>query len=203
MAKIVSKDADLAKIAEQAETALPAAGYKREDELAKRKDALQQAIEEKTEAAGLAGINPKSMDPDREILNEVSKGYLNIDMPGYKIQWVNCVNAHGQAVWDSKARGWVPVTVDMLKEVPFGMAKADGSLRVGDVMAMCIPVAKYNALIQVDRLRRLKRESGVMDAAKGLARSKQARGAFDISESANDVSLDKLAVQVLGNMMKK
>lgn len=116
---------------------LPPAGYKRDEVLAERKDALEQQAEIRAEGRGT--INPKVFEEDREIQHAVRRGFLDVDVgPIYIIKWVNYVSQHGHAVWEAKAEGWSVVTASMVKDVDRDLVREDGSLRVGDTICMCM-----------------------------------------------------------------
>ncbi len=68
------------------------AGYKRQEQQAKNHDVLQQKVEEMSTAGGVASLNPKALEEDREILGLIVEG--NLDIPGavdgYVYKWVQC-----------------------------------------------------------------------------------------------------------------
>lgn len=151
---------------------LPPAGYKRDDELARRQDILEEKVEKLSE--NKIAVDPKKLEPDREIIHDIERGFLDIDIgPQFAVQWINFVTNHGAAVWAAKANGWKVVHRDMLKgnDWDFDLVKEDNTLRVGDVIAMYMPVERKKKLDQDRDRRKRRRELGLRAELEDLAYS--------------------------------
>lgn len=138
---------------------LPPAGYQRDEELSRRTDNLAQAAENGPEKVGLPA---DAFDIDREIRGDIENGYMDIgaNHPYLKTCWVNFVNVNGQAVWKKKAQGWQVATIREFPEAS-DLVKADNTIRVGDVMLMCIQVDRYLKIMQKEEDARRRQQFGL------------------------------------------
>lgn len=146
--------------AEQAAAELPPAGFARNEELAQRKDDLQEALETKTPEAYT--IDPKAVDIEREIAYHLNHNELEVlgQQEGFRYCWTNYQNQTGKAVMEKKRWGWVVVSgndpeAQELKAV-------DGTRRLGDVLLMRIPEDKALVLDAMDAYRRQRQQDGVV-----------------------------------------
>ncbi len=145
------------------------AGYKREEQMAKNHDVLQQKVEEMSTAGGIASVNPKAFQEEREILGLIVEG--NLDIPGavagYVYKWVQCripKDSPGMKVREAltmriKVRSpagqvqivpcWERVTGDM-PECP-DLKDAEGSRVLGDTLLVRCKVDVYNLIRDQER----------------------------------------------------
>jgi len=209
---------------------LPPAGYKRDEELAKRHDDLQEAAELKADENEVGAIpnNHDAFNPERnrEIQHAIHKHYLDIgtDSLQYKTKWVNYVNLNAQKVWEAKSDGWQVATVREFPEArEMGAVREDNTIRVGDVMLMFITIDQHRALDEKQRQKRLRQQYGVEADIHDLAErtnSRQGQAVFagvstphigvtgKISESTSQrpgvsSAARKVALNHLGNKMKQ
>ncbi len=191
---------------------LPPAGYKRVEELAKRQDDLDKAAQEFTDNGGLAPINPKAFEEDRDIQRQIHKDYFHLHMKeGWVCRFVNFVSHRGASAWKARAEGWIPVSKDMVEDRDKWKFEADNTVRVGDVMAFAIPQEEFDKIEKerADRLRMQEYglESDIEDMVNkhpdtfkfhaGIQDGRQFRSQMQ-SRGASQTAL-----QHLGNQMKK
>jgi len=123
---------------------LEEAGYKRNEQLARRADELAERAE--TAGPEVYGIDPDVVAPDREILSRLRPegmldgSHVTNRQPGWEYCWVY-YGLNSQFVWQKKYLGWRVVTgsdpeCQEYKEV-------DGTRRIGDVLLMKIPRERY------------------------------------------------------------
>jgi len=143
---------------------LPPAGYKRREELAKRTDHLEEEAEKKYANVGSIPQDSPVLDPEqnREIQDHIHKSHLDIgvDHPYLKTKWVNYVNQHGSMVWKEKADGWQVATVKDFPEARV-LVREDGTIRIGDVILMCIRLDEYLKLFEREKEKRLRQQYGI------------------------------------------
>jgi hypothetical protein len=207
---------------------LPPKGHEQREELKRREDNLQQQIEEQTPDAGAIPHDHDALNPERnrEIQHAMSKDYLTIgaNHPYLKTKWVNYVNLNGQKVWEAKADGWMVATQHEFPEAK-ELTREDNTIRIGDVLLMCIRMDEYFRIEQREKDKRLRQQFGVEaeihDFAKRNPRafagavtpelgesghiSQTTRSAIDSAESRADArsAARKTAAQHLGNRMKQ
>jgi len=145
---------------------LPPAGFARNEELARRTDKLEEAIETQTPEQYAIPHDHDALRPDRnrEIQHEIHRGHLDIGHkhPVYAVKWVNWRNNEGSMVWQAKSDGWQVATPEIFPEAyEHGCVKEDNTLRVADVMLMCITHDKKLLLDARDKQKRLRQQYGV------------------------------------------
>lgn len=149
-----------------APSTLPPAGDARREELKRRTDTLEEraetlAIERNQEAIphDHDAFNPER---NREIQHAISRNYLEIGLnhPYLKVKWVNCRNQDGSMVWAAKSEGWVVATTREFPEAA-ELSREDGSIRIGDVMLMCIRMDLHAQLEEAQKQKRLRQQYGV------------------------------------------
>ena len=155
----------------QGTTDLPAPGYKRADELARRTDELEERIE--TEAPEVYPIDPKAFKEDREILHELDRDMLEVSNPDPEFMycWVY-FGQNAQAVWAKKSHGWrvVGVGAEAARDKECAEHKeVDGSRKIGDVLLMKTPRANYEKITAAQERRRAAQELGVSSNVLALA----------------------------------
>ncbi len=150
---------------------MPEPGYKRDEELAKRKDTLEQRIEE--EAPEVYRADPAAFEEDREILYDLQHDMLEVSNadPEYMYCWVY-YGQNQQQVWAKKSLGWRVVGVGAEsandKEC-LEHKEVDGSRRIGDVLLMKTPKANYDKIVKAQERRRAAQELGVSSNVMALA----------------------------------
>jgi len=139
---------------------LPPPGAAREETLARNADALAEAAETQTPDVG--AIPERFLEPDREIQNDIARDYMDIgtDHPYLKTCWANYVNLNSQKVWEKKAQGWQIATAVEFPEAA-DLVKADNTIRIGDVLLMCIRIDRYEQIRQKEENARLAQQYGL------------------------------------------
>ena len=153
-------DGEIADGAANPESALPPAGHERREELKRRTDDLEQQADEKY--ADVGKIPEDALAPDREIQSHIRKSHLEIgtDHPYLKTKWVNYVNQNGSMVWQAKSEGWSVASVVEFPEAA-DLKREDGTIRVGDVLLMCIRIDQYLLNEKRAEAKRLRQQYGV------------------------------------------
>ena len=141
---------------------LPPAGHERDELLKRRTDELEQRAEEIAATNEVGTIPEKVFRPDREIRAAITRNYLDIgtDHPYLKVKWVNYVNQHGTMIWQAKADGWRVATSKEFPEAA-DLVREDNTIRVGDVMLMCIEMDRHLMLEQREARKRQRQQYGV------------------------------------------
>lgn len=148
---------------------LPPAGYRREDELARRQLALEATKEIMGQTSNVEAVgNPNMLDHKKNADNEILRHYqrdpftggdeilidgLQRDRYAYKlVNHVNPTTAAGTHVWAAKRQGWETIP----QRTPSGEYIPDGcnlpreaywnSPYIGDTILMRMPVARFNEL---------------------------------------------------------
>lgn len=151
---------------------LPPAGHTRDEELKKRTDALEEKAESQFVDRGAIPHDSSVLDPsqNREIQSHIRKSHLEvgIDHPYLKVKWVNWKNLEGTKVWEAKADGWMVATSHEFPEAK-DMVREDGTIRIGDVMLMCIRMDEYLKLEQREKDKRLRQQYGIESEIRALA----------------------------------
>lgn len=139
---------------------LPPAGDARREELKKRTDTLEAQAE--VQYANVGTINPDVLKPDREIQGHIAKSHLEVGTthPYLKVKWVNYVNQQGTMVWAAKADGWMVATTQDFPEAA-ELVREDNTIRIGDVLLMCIRFDEYQKIQERDKKKRLRQQFGV------------------------------------------
>lgn len=133
---------------------LPPSGAARDDVLAERTDALEEAAEKRAAALDVGVADPKVFAPDRELQNLIrTHNMLEISKPvtGFEYGWVY-TGQHQYFVTQKKSLGWQVVQGDD-PECRHAMIKEDTTRRIGDVILMRIPRALFQQL-EADAARR-------------------------------------------------
>lgn len=123
---------------------LPPPGYKRDNVLAERKDALEQEMQEFSDHMQVAAIDPSALEPDRDIQRAIYKDRFWLDIGDeWQVCYRDWVHNEGSQAWLARIDGWVPVTKAMLPKHEHFKCREDGTVRIGDVMAFCMPKEKF------------------------------------------------------------
>ncbi len=151
------------------ETQLPPPGAARNEELAKRTDALQEAIE--TKMPEMESIPESAFEPDRELqyaMQEFSMHEVSDKLPGWQYAWV-FTGQHGTEITMKKTYGWVVVQGNDVEAKE--LEHVDTTRRLGDCLLMRIPIEKYKKLqAYEDYVRKLKSSSGDQDLQDAAAK---------------------------------
>lgn len=129
MTKVLTEDQ-----ANKVKPDLPEAGYKRDEELARRKDELDEALE--TQTGEQHTIDVHDLEPDRELqhlIRERNALAVSNQDPAFVYCWVY-FGLNGQMVWQKKAQGWQVVQGNMKEGIEF--KAEDSTRRVGDTLLM-------------------------------------------------------------------
>ena len=157
-----------------AQADLEPAGYKRDEQLARRKDDLEQRIEEKESEGVVHRMDPDAFKEDREILYK-SIDQKMIEVTDAQPNYVYCWTYYGgnsAMVWAKKALGWEVVSGDMPE--CRGNLEADGTRRIGDTLLMRIPREGYEQLRARQELAAARQHDAVGSRLKELG--ERARG---------------------------
>lgn len=150
----------------QQEPTLPPAGFQRDEELLKRTDELEEKGEHLANALEMGEIphDHDALRPDRnrEIQQHIRKDHLAIgaNHPYLKTKWVDWKHQDGKQVWDAKFDGWQIATVKEFPEAA-DLRREDNTIRVGDVLLMCIRMDEYYKLQEREKEKRFKQQFGV------------------------------------------
>jgi len=143
---------------------LPPAGHARDEVLRERTDKLAEQAETQTPDTGRIPHDHDALNPERnrEIRYAISENYLEIGVnhPYLKTKWVNYVNLNGQKIWEAKADGWKVATIQDFPEAR-DLAREDNTIRVGDVILMCIRLDEHVKLMERERNKRLRQQYGI------------------------------------------
>jgi hypothetical protein len=155
---------------------LPPAGAERNEVLAERKDALEQAAEETA-----AALETETIDPDKfKIENEIAQNFdpattmlkvSNAD-PTQRYCWVYS-GMHGLMVTQKQIEGWLVVQGNDEEALEHKGIGADTTRRVGDTLLMKIPLDKFLIIDRRNRERAARfneEKSGISDEARRLAK---------------------------------
>lgn len=125
---------------------LPPAGFKRNEVLAERKDALEQQAEETAAALEVETINPDKLKVENEIAQhfDAASHMLKVTNPdpAYRYCWVFS-GMHGLMITNKQIEGWVVVQGDDEEALEHRGIGADTTRRVGDTILMKIPLDKF------------------------------------------------------------
>lgn len=141
---------------------LPAAGYKRDEELSRRQDALDETAETLAAEQGIEALNP-DIEPEPEILHQYDMLNVTKQQPDKAYCWVN-TGLNQLHIKRKIVDGWELVQGDMLEAVELKGVNGDSCRRLGDVVLMRIDLGRKMMLDkQADSRKRL-REEGILGA---------------------------------------
>jgi hypothetical protein len=146
---------------------LPPAGDDRRDELKRRADELAKEAAEVT--AELNAINPKAFKVDREIAQKVTGDYNELSVPNADPAFTYCWVYNDPSrrlgnrwIMGKKSEGWEIVYHDQDDAKGLEHCRhVDGSIVIGDVTLMRLPLDKFLLLERKRRSRQRAVESGV------------------------------------------
>lgn len=187
-------------------------GYKRDEQLAQRKDDLEQQAEEVSNEMEHFAVDPKALEKDREIQDFIAKDALDVEdpQPGYVYKWVPYVHSHGNAVFAAKAQGWEVVEGNMPESL--SLRAVDGSRRVGDVLLMRIRMDYHLKLQMLEDKKRLTRMYGAEAALYEIQRKypelfpdvdTELQPSPQLRSTTTRRAARRVAAQAVGNRMKQ
>lgn len=128
---------------------LPPAGYKRDEVLAERKDALDEAADNLASGLETERINPKNLKVENEIAQhfDPATSMLQVSQgdPCFMYCWVFS-GMHGLMVTQKQIEGWEVVQGESEEALEHKGIGADTTRRVGDTLLMRIPKDKFMML---------------------------------------------------------
>lgn len=163
---------------------LPPPGDERREVLAERADKLAEAAE--TIAPDAGAIDPRAF----EVESELAQHFNELELPGWAYNrkhsivtspdgayvpcWVQCGSSWGGRFINAKRyEGWEVVSMSMHDDKNFPLPEhlryADNTIRLGDVLLMRIPTARYLMIQQRRRVRQQAVEDGVAGEVEELA----------------------------------
>jgi hypothetical protein len=143
---------------DQLEPDLEEKGYKRDEQLAKRKDALQQAAEEAGDYGEKYAFDPDKLEPDNEILQLRDELWVDNKQEGYRYCWVY-EGLRGREVTKKRRLGWT-VVQSADPECP-EIKDARGYRVIGDTILMRVPEERAMMLDAIEEKKRREREDGI------------------------------------------
>jgi len=145
--------------AQQTNESLPPPGFRRDEEIAQRKDTLAEAIE--AQSPDSYALDPRKLEIDREIAYHINRNELEITgaQEGFVYCW-EYFGQNGRLVMGKKRDGWEVVNGNdpEAQELKY----VDGTRHLGDVLLMRIPKERYEVLQGVDRYRRQRQQEGII-----------------------------------------
>lgn len=159
--------------AEKIDPELEPAGFKRNEQLAERKDQLEQAVEESSENAEMYGFDISKFDPEREIQNMLDELHVENQVEGRRYFW--CYEGQdGYFVRKAVRLGWVVVKAEDPEAAE--VKDARGYRKIGDTILMWTPEENYQKIQALREYRQLKHEEGIGSALKELGRRYGGKG---------------------------
>lgn len=134
------------------------AGWKRDEQMAKRTDALQEAAEKAEAQREVYPIKPEAFDPEREILNQLNELEVENAQPGRRYFW--CYEGqNGRFIMLAQRMGWTVVQSDDL-EAP-SLRDVRGYRKIGDTILMWCTEEQYHKIEYMREYKNLQRERSV------------------------------------------
>jgi hypothetical protein len=133
-------------------TKLPPVGHKRDEELKRRADNLQEKIETKMPEA--YSLDPSKLKEDREILQWMvgpSLHEVSNKQPNRVYCW-EYAGANGTAITAKRFYGWQAVQGDDPECIE--LKHVDTTRRLGDTMLLWMPVERHQKLLLFDEYKR-------------------------------------------------
>lgn len=192
----------MARTIKAGESTLPPAGYKRTEELSRRKDQLEQKAEELSEQRDTFGVDPAKMEPDMELQEKIedSLAVSNPD-PAYMYVWVNYTQQM-RFIKTYRSQGYEIVQGDDTAASELKGEGADTTRRLGDCILMKIRKDRY--LILQRKLKK-KREDVQKSVDSGLRLAgEQARrhgAVIHTAENLDPKLLKRMQTQALAAQM--
>ncbi len=164
------------------ETNLPPAGYKREEELTKRTDILDEEIDKRSQDT--LAVDPSKLEVDREIRYDLDKGELDVTEsdPSYVYRWVQCERPSSNPSRMVDLLRYKSITYQGKKYPTWEVVRGDmkearekktalGTRQIGDTMLMRCHKNTYAIIEDEERRKRSNRQFGIDDRLVELAMS--------------------------------
>lgn len=161
---------------------LPPAGYKREEELTKRTDILDEEIDKKSQDT--LAVDPSKLEVDREIRYDLDKGELDVTEsdPSYVYRWVQCERPSSNPSRMVDLLRYKSVTVNGQRYPTWEIVRGDmkearekrtalGTRQIGDAMLMRCHRNTFEIIENEERRKRSNRQFGIDDRLVELAMS--------------------------------
>jgi len=149
------------------------AGWKRDEQLAERTDALEQAAEEASEEQERYGFDPATIDLDNEILSLLDELHVDNAQSGLRYCW--CYEGQrGREIVKKRRLGWT-VVQSADPECP-ELKDARGYRVIGDTILMSISEQRALAIDAMEERKRRAREEGVGSGLVELGERYQGKG---------------------------
>jgi len=178
--------------AAQLKAELPPPGAARQEELARRKDALEEAKETHTPEA--YAFDPAKLDLDREIAAHLNRNELDVTnaQPSRRYCWV-FTGQQGKEIMAKKKDGWEPVCGPDPEALE--LKAVDGTRRLGDVMLMWVDPRKFAILEAVDQYRRNRQQAGVVGNLRDLADHSHGKVILHEDDGMTQIAAQRAAIR--------
>lgn len=185
--------------AEAIDPGLENAGWKRDEQLAERKDNLEQAAEQASEEREVFTFDPATFDPENEIMRLLDELEVDGAQPGRRYFW--CYEGQkGRFIRASQRLGWTVVQAAD-PECPT-IKDARGYRVIGDAVLMWATEAQYAKIIAMQEYRQLLHEKGVGSALKELGEKYRDKG-FVVHDDAASVPVGSKNANLMDMMETK
>jgi hypothetical protein len=146
---------------------MPEPGYKRDEEMARRKDDLEERAEKMADEQEVYAADPAAFTPDRDILSKLDQRMLAVSekQAGYQYCWAY-FGQNGQQVWAKRALGWEVVSGPMPEAKEHKVE--DGTRRIGDVLLMRCKMERFMELEKAAADAREAQELGITSTIRSL-----------------------------------
>jgi len=178
---------------------LEPAGWKRDEQLAERKDNLEQAAEEASAEQEVHAFDPSKIEPDWDILEHINELQVDDGVAGYRYMWVY-EGLNGQMIVKKSRLGWVVVQSDMPECV--ALKDARGYRKIGDTILMRIPEDRFVKLEQAQEYRRLTQQKGIKGALREMGEKYRSKG-FIVHEDASEISAGRGGSSLMDTMAQR
>lgn len=128
---------------------LPPPGYKRDEEMARRDDALAEAADELSSSLEVEAIDPEKLRVENEIAQHFDPATTMLNVSNIDEAFMYCwvySGMHGLMVTQKQIEGWVVVQGDDDEALEHKGIGADTTRRVGDTLLMKIPKDRFLVL---------------------------------------------------------
>jgi hypothetical protein len=185
--------------AEQIDPDMPDAGWKRDEELAKRTDALEQVAEETIEEREVYAFDPAKFKPDNEILQFMDELEVIDKQPGRAYLW--CYEGQNSRFVTMAMRlGYVVVKGDDPECA--GIRDARGYRKIGDVILLWIPQDRADELQKHRDYKRLVQQEGVEGALREMSEKYKGKGVSMIDPRERKIGSGGSLLDAMGGRAK-
>lgn len=178
---------------------LEPAGWKRKEQLAERKDNLEQAAEEASDEREVHAFDPSKLEKDWDILQHINELQVDDRVDGYRYMWVY-EGLNGQMIVKKSRLGWTVVQGDMPECA--ALKDARNYRQIGDTILMRIPEDRFNQLEEANEYRRLMQQKGIESALREMGEKYRSKG-FIVHDDVSSVNLGRKGSSLMDVMEKK